>query len=400
MKPTSCRTALGLVGGALGLLCAIAPAPAQAATTGWRVYDQIPVDRGGFVAELTSVAVVSATDAWAAGDSFDDVGTGPAILLHWTGKAWSHVKLPAKVAAFWNANGGGEAVDVVGASSAHSVWAFDGGGGFIHLSSHGWTTGMVPGTSDAYLRAVTVSAVKVFSPTDVWIFGGISKGAHFADAIPYAAYFNGKKWRRTAVPGSGGVAGVSAISEHDIWAVAGPTRASSGVGTASVLRWTGKRWQPATVQPPKLPKGAGWTAVDARSNRDVWVAGGGSSPIGPAAGTRERIYHWTGKRWLMTALPGRASASEFSMVSLAPDGSGLWGLDSIVLTPMQGGPTPNVSPCSTIWHLSGTKWTGPTVLTGSACLYQLASVATGTSTWAVGTSLSDGLIALAGPAPR
>jgi hypothetical protein len=171
MKLIACRTALGVAGGALGLVCALAPVPAQATTTGWRIYHHVPVDKGQYIAELTSVAVVSASDAWAVGDSFDDAGTGPAILLHWQGTAWSHVRLPAKVAAYWNAHGGGEAVDVVGASSARSVWAFD-GGGFIHLSSRGWVTGMVPGTSDGFLRTVTVSAVKVFSPTDVWIFGG------------------------------------------------------------------------------------------------------------------------------------------------------------------------------------------------------------------------------------
>lgn len=397
MKLTSWRTAVGLAGAALGLTCAIAPVPAQAATTGWRVYDQIPGD--GYVAELTSVAVVSASDAWAVGDSFDDVGTGPAIVLHWTGKKWSHVKLPAKVASFWNANGGGQAVDVVGASSARSVWAFDGGGGFIHLSSRGWTAGMVPGTNGGYLRTVSVSAVKVFSPTDVWIFGGISDGVHFAVDIPYVAHFNGQKWVRTAVPGSGEVAGVSAISEADMWAVVGPTSGSTGVGAASVLCWTGKRWRPVKVQPPKLPRGAGWTAIYAGSSRDVWVAGGGASPSRPGTGIRERIYHWTGKRWSVTALPARASAQGFNLVSLAPDGSGLWGLDSIVITPMQGGPAPIVAPCSMIWHLTRAKWTGPTVLSHS-CLYQFASVTRSNSTWAVGTSLDGGLIALAGPAPR
>jgi hypothetical protein len=397
VKLTSCRTVLGLVGVALGLVCAIAPVPAQAATTGWRFYAQIPED--GYVAELTSVAAVSANDAWAVGDSFDDVGTGPAILLHWTGKSWNHPKLPARVASFWNANGGGEAVDVVGASSSHSVWAFDGGGGFIHLSSRGWTTGTVPGTNGGYLFSVTVSAVKVFSPTDVWIFGGISEGIHFAVDIPYAAHFNGKKWVRTAVPGSGEVAGVSATSEADMWAVVGPTSASTGVGKASVLRWTGKRWRPVKVQPPKLPRGAGWTAIYAGSDRDVWVAGGGTSPSRPGTGSPERMYHWTGKRWSAIALPARASAKSFNTVSLAPDGSGLWGLDSIVITPMQGGPAPIVTPCSMIWHLTRTRWSGPADLKG-ACLYQFASVTGGKSTWAVGTYYSNGLIALAGPAPR
>ncbi len=399
MKLTVGGTALGLAVGALALGCAVASAPAQAATTGWRVYEQVPV--GGYIAELTSVSVVSAGDAWAVGDSFDDVGTGPAILLHWTGKAWSHVKLPAKVAAFWNANGGGQAVDVVGASSASNVWAFDGSGGYIHLGSGGWTSGMVPGTAGGFLRILTVSAVKVFSPTDVWIFGCILTGDHFADAIPYADHFDGRKWVRTAFPGSGGVASVSAISARDIWAVAGPSSASTGVGTASVVRWNGTSWQPVTVQPPKLPVGAGWTAIDARSDGDVFVAGGGEPGSGEGKGTPERVYHWTGKRWSVTALPARASAKTFTMVSLVADGSGLWGLDSIVITPMQGGPLPLVTPCTTIWHFTGTKWTGPTVVGGGgACLYQLASTAGGNSTWGVGTNGDNGLVVLTGALPR
>jgi hypothetical protein len=53
-----------------------------------------------------------------------------------------------------------------------------------------------------------------------------------------------------------------------------------------------------------------------------------------------------------------------------------------------------------IWHRTRAKWSGPVVLSRSACLYQLASVPSENSTWAVGTSLDDGLIAHAGPAPR
>jgi hypothetical protein len=242
----------------------------------------------------------------------------------------------------------------------------------------------------------------VFSATDVWIFGCISTGDHFAVAIPYADHFNGRTWVRTAFPGSGGVAGVSAISARDMWAVAGPTSESTGVGTPSVLRWNGTSWRPVRVQPPKLARGAGWTAILARSNGDVFVAGGGAPESGVGNGTAERVYRWTGKRGSSTALPAGAPAKFFNMVSLAPDGSGLWGLDSIVITPMAGGPLPLVTPCSMIWHFTGTKWTGPTVLSDSgACLYQLASAASGNSTWAVGTSsATDGLIALNGVVPH
>lgn len=394
--------ALGVAAGVLGLACAVAPATAQAATTGWRVYANIPVDDGQDVVELTSVAVVNAADAWAVGAAFNMVGAGPGIVLHWTGKAWSRIKLPAKVAAFWNYNGGGQAVDVVGASSASNVWAFDGGGGFIHLTSRGWTYGMVPGTADGYSFTLTVSDVDVFSATDVWIFGCSFNSGKHASAVPYAAHFNGRKWAKITMPGSGEVAGVSAVSARYMWAVTGPTYASGWLGTAKVLRWNGVNWRPIRVQPPKLPKGAAWTAIYARSHADLWVAGGGALNYTGGV-TPERVYHWTGKRWLVTALPARATAPFFNMISLVPDGSGLWGLDSVVISPAVGGPGGAGQVCSTIWHLTGTKWTARPVAGGHrACLFQLASVASGKSTWAVGTpySTAKGLIALSGPVPR
>jgi hypothetical protein len=396
------QVGFGLAVGVLAMATSISPA--QAATAGWRAFDVVPV--GQNVAELTSIAVVSAGDAWAAGDAFNNVGTGPGVIEHWTGRAWNGVKLPRRVAASWNANGGGLAQDVIGASSASNVWVFDGGGGFVHLSRHGWSYGMVPGTADLGVRMVTVTAVEVFSPTDVWIFGCASSGIRYRQNVPYADHFNGAKWARADFPGHGGIAAVSALSARDIWAVAGPTPGSLGTGTPRVLRWNGSRWRAVGVQPVALPTGAGWTTIYARSDRDVWVAGGGRSPLplgGNIGATPERVEHWTGKRWLVTALPARASAEDmFSMVSFAADGSGLWGLDTIVITPNGGGPTPLVGPCTLIWHFTGARWAGPTVLNDrGACMYQLAGVMGSRSTWAVGTSGDDDLaIALSGPVPR
>ena len=67
--------------------------------------------------DLSSVAVTSATDAWAVGDY--DSGTGTRTLaLHWDGSAWTQVTTP---------NLGGSSIDdsftSVGANSANSVWA-------------------------------------------------------------------------------------------------------------------------------------------------------------------------------------------------------------------------------------------------------------------------------------
>ncbi len=67
--------------------------------------------------DLSSVAVTSATDAWAVGDY--DSGTGTRTLaLHWDGSAWTQATTP---------NLGGSSIDdsftAVGATSASDVWA-------------------------------------------------------------------------------------------------------------------------------------------------------------------------------------------------------------------------------------------------------------------------------------
>jgi hypothetical protein len=67
--------------------------------------------------DLSSVAVTSATDAWAVGDY--DSGTGTRTLaLHWDGSAWTQVTTPDL---------GGSSIDdsftAVGATSASDVWA-------------------------------------------------------------------------------------------------------------------------------------------------------------------------------------------------------------------------------------------------------------------------------------
>jgi hypothetical protein len=67
--------------------------------------------------DLSSVAVTSATDAWAVGEY--DSGTGTRTLaLHWDGSAWTQVTTP---------DPGGSSIDdsftAVGATSASDVWA-------------------------------------------------------------------------------------------------------------------------------------------------------------------------------------------------------------------------------------------------------------------------------------
>jgi hypothetical protein len=64
--------------------------------TAWK---QMPAPKlksasGNAVAQLTSVSVVSANNAWAAGDLFVGGSSKGSVVLHWNGKAWTEVPVP------------------------------------------------------------------------------------------------------------------------------------------------------------------------------------------------------------------------------------------------------------------------------------------------------------------
>jgi hypothetical protein len=72
---------------------------------------------------LTSVATISASDAWAAG--YDGNNT---LILHWDGSSWTDVPAPSP----------GDEPEFLGvaATSAHSAWAVGLSGGDHTLIAH------------------------------------------------------------------------------------------------------------------------------------------------------------------------------------------------------------------------------------------------------------------------
>lgn len=405
IKLTSRRAALVLAGSAVALVGGMLPA--QAATTGWRSVAKVSVK--GDITLLSGVDAVAKSDAWAVGGAVTSKDTKPVgIVEHWTGKSWRRVTLPAAVAKAWNAYSG-LSFPVVGASSAGNVWAFSqdfassrGSDGYLRLNGHKWTVGALPGTSVASGHLVVITATRVISSKDVWVFGGkLKPSAKSLSFAPYAAQYNGRKWTSKSIPGAGAVVGVSEISAGNMRAAIGTPQlfaadGTSSASTPSVDEWNGKAWAAAPVQPTstELPAGATLTSILAAKGGQVWIGGGATNAKG---GTTEFAAELTGSTWTVSTLPATASASDFALTSMAPDGhGGIWAAaGGLAASKVR------------IWHLTGGAWTGPSSPSfGSSerTLLQLAAVPGSSSVWGVGAvergKSTDGLIALVGPTPR
>jgi hypothetical protein len=365
---------------------ALIAAPAQSAAahhpaggrSGWRVDKTISVH--GREVILVSLDAVSAKDAWVAGLVVSQTGStrGP-LLEHWDGTAWRPVALPANLARRFSRH---DVVGFVGASSASNVWEFSLKGKYLRRVAGHWAFGRLPASKTG---RTFIESVKVFSPTDVWVFGAKAFGAvsnlKFA---PYAARFNGHRWTVISVPGRGPLGPVSAVDPRNMWAITNGEAFFIGGASAkgSIVHWNGVAWQKVAPE-PKLPPQTILSGILAKTNRDVWVGGGTEQ----SNGSSERAWHWDGTAWTSRSPHASAAGQQFLLSSLVPASGGMWALGQ------------NLGGLSRVWRYSGT-WSAPVRLPWD--LFQLAAVPHTGSIWGIGenAAMGNGLIVLHGRVPR
>jgi hypothetical protein len=380
------RGALILTGGVLAVAAIALPvqaasSPPAAQSTRWRAFTSI-TERGRSV-YLLGIDAVSRRDAWADGiiQPANPRLSPKALIEHWNGRTWQRSAVPAKAAATVTADD--QFLTSIGATSAHDVWAFGSSGAYLHLGRAGWQTGSLP---RKIARSSAVVSANVFSSTDVWVFGiGNDTATRLTRLAPFAARFNGHRWRAFRMPGRGGTGFVSALSRDDMWALTGqylPARRGSG---PRLVRWNGKSWQLAAVQ-PNLPAGTQLYSVLALSKRDVWVAG----TVPNKLGTSPLAEHWNGRDWQVISPSAPVTSAEIALSNLVPDGSGgIWAMS----TNIDG-------TSSSFWHYAGGRWSR-FAAQRDWWDASLAAVPHSTSTWAIaGVLAGRGLILLHGRIPR
>ena len=250
--------------------------------------------------QLTGVSAVSATDAWAVGNTNSgpvNTVAGPALILHWNGKKWSKTPIPEASTTDFFLRG----VSAISATDAWAVGTWDAYGVnahalFLHWNGRKWSRVVSPSPVGRALFGVSTA-----SATDAWAVGQYTNSAG-ADAT-LTEHWNGKRWSKFASPGpnpgEGNILfGVSTLTPAQAWAV-GYNGTSLGQRTM-VLEWNGKAWKRVHSPNP----GSGFDvldAVSAVSATDAWAVGNYSSDKGATQITL--ILRWNGKAWTQVASP-------------------------------------------------------------------------------------------------
>ena len=174
-------------------------------------------------AALSSISAVSATDIWAVGTTTAIQGVNVVrftLAMHYNGTAWSIVKTANTAEP--------TALKGVTAISANNAWAVGNSFNNVHdtsatVADHAviehwngtaWSIVASPGT--------LLASVSAASPTDIWAVGsGIDSSGTVPVNVTQAEHWNGSAWSTVPSPnGTAGdtiVRGVSALPSGEAW---------------------------------------------------------------------------------------------------------------------------------------------------------------------------------------
>jgi len=343
-----------VLGAALLIAAAAAVPPALAAAATTPAARTVTLSGTGV---LDDVAASSARNVWAVGH-YGPLGKPKALIEHWNGTGWSRV--PVSPAGGW--------LDGITAVSARDLWAVGIAADeplVVHFDGKAWRRVAIPAVPGPQRVLNGVSAV---SADDIWAVGSTGNKT-------LTEHWNGTTWRQVPSPSPGphpALEAVAAISAGDVWATG-----TTGRGTL-ILHWNGTAWQ----RTPSLPGGhaAQLVAVSGTSASNVWAVGatGGFTalaaspasiasaaregvavtassiglPVRPAAGSTSHfkplLLHWSGTAWQPARFPEPASGGTFLGV-FATSGRSAW---AVGCTRFFG--APKARPLVLRWN--GTAW--------------------------------------------
>jgi hypothetical protein len=175
---------------------------------------------------LTAVAAVSASDVWAVGDFQNAQNVFRTLIEHWDGTAWHIVPSPS---------GAGVQAGLlsVAALSHTDVWAAgDSGTGTLieHWNGSQWT--VVPSPTPAATQFNPVFGLAPVSAHNIWAVGQ-TQNATTGSPATLIEHWNGTSWSLVASPNHGSQATLAAAAADktsgQTWAVGNFTEPVSGV---------------------------------------------------------------------------------------------------------------------------------------------------------------------------
>jgi hypothetical protein len=297
------------------MLAVTGPA-AAAGTAGWRIVATFGASFG--YPSLGDGTAVSASRAWVVGSVSQS--TSSLFLARWNGAKWAEVAVPPMVTNL----SGASVSDGTIAASRGVMWTFP---SVSSASTHTYALRLAAGRWTTYPLAGAdwIDAAEVFSPSDVWAFGqAVPAKPVLGYGPPYAAHFDGHRWRRVPIPGV--PLDVTVLSRADIWAF-GPTARTAGNfdQTYIAMHWTGHGWTTKTL--PRMRAVGGKLAFPSGlavlHGDSLWMTeefhcpSPGCTPPQPPG---ILLAHWNGRRWVRVL-----ESSRYESPSPEPDGhGGLW----------------------------------------------------------------------------
>jgi hypothetical protein len=276
-----------------------------------------PFQAGDQGDQLAAVSAVSATDVWAVGFEATSA-VNQALALHWNGSTWAQVPLP----------GGTKSLNAVTALAGNNVWAAGtdraGGALVLHYDGSSWSRSPVPplDTTGGGTQSAGLAGLSATSASDVWAVGEQNTTGN--GGIPLTLHWDGSAWSQVPTPSAARPDGkpiaalnsVSASSPADAWAV-GTSLGSSPSAATVIMHWDGRAW----TQVPSPDPGAtfnflnGVTAISATSA----IAVGGYSN----GGLRPMMLRWNGSSWTQVTVPNpNNQAGQLFGVAAGP--AGVW----------------------------------------------------------------------------
>jgi hypothetical protein len=256
---------------------------------------------------LGAVAIDSPNDAWAVGD-WSPASTDPrkippshGLIEHWNGAKWTVVPGPSS---------GGRTTNLteVAAISPTAAWAIGGGtiGARASTVFMRWN-----GTRWRYLPSpagTLLSGLAAISAHDIWVVGTKLTPKSKPAERTLAEHWNGSKWTIVPTPNAfkgrtrkSSLHAVGGSSSSNVWAAGWYQSGPTGLDLSTLVEhWNGARWQ---VQPsPDGPAATGESqlfATAALSRTSAWAVGGYDS----SHGLVPLIEHRNSARW--TTLPSK-----------------------------------------------------------------------------------------------
>lgn len=301
----------------------------------------LPV-QGTISRQVSDVAVLSPTDAWAVGSKRLEAGPTLTWVRHWNGKGWSSFSSPSPDAET-------NYLVAVDAVASDDVWAVGSAGAnrshalVEHWDGVSWSVVETPSAG----RVTGLSSVSTIVADDIWAVGSRYVDGHNRALIEH---WDGNAWDVVHAPKPGehvflaALSDVTAIAPDDVWAVGVKDYNTGGVDGIQALleHWNGQRWK--VVPGATIPETVRLQAVAGVSADDVWAVGVSQG----GGGSDTTVFeHWDGSAWSQVAgpSPSRSSILKDLYASASDD---VWAVGDMY----DGG----VKQLTEIQHWDGTSW--------------------------------------------